>query len=179
VEKKKVDQTLKAMGVPPLVYQWNIGSLEDEHFKNTLFVKIPDILQFVTKRQHLVIEEDEDTLLAARVAVYILRYMLTNDYHNVGYLTPTKLATIKTDSWEGGENYSRFADMDLVIVDRMFPTDLDKFKLNSFWDFFESRLLNKRSTIIVTDNVFSRVIPPKIKSVMRASEIKMIEREKC
>lgn len=179
MEYRTVTKALKAMGVPPLVYGWDISELDDATYKATIINKIPDVLSFVKQRQHLLLVEEVDPLLASRVSVFMLGYMLSKDYTNVGYLTPEKLATLRADSWEGGEEYTRYIQMDFVVIDRVYPTELDKFKLASVMSFFEYRLLNKKSVVLVTDSSFIGILSPRISSAIKASDVKKIERKKC
>lgn len=174
-----VSKILKSFDIPELIYQWDIDNLNDEFFLAALKESIPDILGFVRSRRHLIFEEDDDTLLVSRIAVFILRYMLAKDYTKVGYVTPAKLATLKAESWEGSEEYKRFQGMDLVVLDKVFLAELDKFKLGTLWEFFESRLLHRRSIIIVADGKFTNFIPPRVKNVLVESEAKRIKRPKC
>jgi hypothetical protein len=179
MKDKVVNKILKSFDIPELVYQWDIADLKDEFFLAALKETIPDVLDFVQKRKHLIFEEDDDSLLVSRISVFILRYMLRKDYTKVGYLTPTKLATLKAESWEGGEEYGRYQKMDLIVLDKVFLVDLDKFKLSTLWEFFEFRLMSRRSTIIVSDVRFTNLIPPRVKSVLSESETKRIKRPKC
>ena len=104
---------------------------------------------FRSSGAHFFIKLDDD-IHSGRLAVYLLKCALREDFLKVAYVTPVELASLYTDSWEGSEQYTRLLACDLVVIDQMTQASFrDGMKMSVFTSFVTNRFLSEKSTVLV------------------------------
>ena len=156
----RVKKYLIAMGVPRSLWDWSIDDAPTHHKKVAIEIA-DDIALFMKNGIRAEMKIEKDQVLASRLAVFLLKCALREDYLNVAYITPVRLATLMANSWEGSEEYTLLATKDMVVIDQISRDNFtDGTKVTAFTQLFTARYMNEKSTVyVIHDRVnFSEVL---------------------
>lgn len=167
----EINKILKSLRVPALIYDWELQTTPKIEKKILSYV---DNIDTMLREGRSIFFNMKDGVQASRLAVWILRKTIEAGYLNVGYTVPESIAESKAESWEDGDSLSEMTLSDLLVIDRIVFSQLDTFKLKALYGLIEGRLLNKRSTLMVSDEDLKVWIPSRILTIMNYVEVKYI-----
>jgi len=148
MENLEIKKFIKSLGVPKLLWDWSIDDKPDR-ISQVLKEYGTDIADILRSGASIFIKLEDD-LYASRLAVYLLKCALREDFIKVAYVTPAQLADEYANSWEGSEMYARLLEADLVVVDQMTQSNFrDGMKISVFTGFITNRLFSEKSTVLV------------------------------
>ena len=167
MENQEVKKFIKSLGVPRLLWDY---SLDDKDDKNSqAFKKYGEEIKEIIKSGTVFSMKLENDLYASRLAVYLLKCALKEDFIKVAYVTPMELASMYADSWQGSETYAEFLEKDLVVVDGLTQNNFrDGMKMSVFVGFVTSRLFSNKSCILVQSELVT--YPARLVKLMNGSD---------
>ena len=172
---KEAERFLRAKGVPPLVYRWNMSKLHDANLLAQLTEKVSSPVDFVRDKQHLIVTVEEDIVTASRIVVYFMYEILLNDYTNITYVTPSKIAAYKQEHWKGGEDYKRILKSELTVIDRVMIEELNTFEASSLWEYMEARVLTMKPMFVASDLDLKDYMPHKVTSAFNSADVNLVK----
>jgi|GEM_PF-3835750 len=163
------DKILRSLGVPALIYK-DPPTTANSKITDNFIANIDTML----REGKSIFFNLRDGVEGSKLAAVVLRAAIEEGYLKARYITPENIADSKAESWDSGDKWQEYLDCDLLVIDRIVFTNLDNFKLKSLYDLIEKRLLNQKSTLMVSEEDVKSNVPDRVKNLFNHAEVKLV-----
>lgn len=166
MENQEVKKFIKSLGVPKILWDYSIDDKDDKN--SQIFKSYGGEIKEILKSGTTFSIRLDDDLYASRLAVYLLKCALKEDFIKVAYVTPFDLMDGYAASWEGSESYAELLQKDFVVIDGLTQNNFrEGIKIAVFTGFVISRLFSNKSMVLVQAETIN--YPDRLKKLLKES----------